>query len=378
MSISSAPVRWVAGVAAAMWLACAPHLAAAAPGSTLRVGDTVLVTVYNHPDLSGQHVINSDGTVTLLLVGAISAAGGDATQLQASVTRAMRVYLPYVAVSVQRQTEGASISVAGWPYPIADGSLKYVPGQKLLDVIALIRNAPQLQSTLVFDPYHSKIDMRSVYVARDDATLGPYDAIALAARGESGPVLRPGDTVRFVNKPIEVDVRGAVKQPGLAYLALDEPLADAIDQVGGFADNAMSADIAVRETGHDLVLLSIGDHAFHAPLTANATVDVPAAPQVTVGGIVLHPGAVMLKADPSLLAAVFGAGGPDKFGDLGHVSVIHAGTVKVYDVTLVARGNESQNPRLADGDQVYVPHGRQMDNTILASLMNSLRWILFP
>ena len=67
-------------------------------------------------------------------------------------------------------------------------------------------------------------------------------------------------------------------------MAADEPLADVIDQVGGFADNARTAGITVND-GHAITKISIGDTAFHEPLPNNATIDVPAAPQVTVGGI---------------------------------------------------------------------------------------------
>ena len=364
--------------AAALWLALVPAGAAAAQSDPLlRVGDHVLVTVYNHPDLSGEKVIDSDGTVTIPLIGAVPAGGSDTAAVAQRIQQALRAYLPLAAVRVARETEGNAITVAGWPYPIVSGALAYVPGQTLLGMINVIRNAPQLGSPVVFDPYHSKINMRTVFVLRDDRRAGPFDVIELAAHGESGPVLRPGDEIRFVNKPIEVEVFGAVKQPGFAYLAADEPLADVIDQVGGFADNARTAGITVND-GHAITKISIGDTAFHEPLPNNATIDVPAAPQVTVGGIVLHPGPVLLKSDRSLLAAVFSAGGPDKMGDLGHVSVIHDGVAKTYDVTKVAKGNLAQNPQLADGDQVYVPHGRQWDNTIVASLLASLRWIVAP
>jgi polysaccharide export outer membrane protein len=377
VSINSAVRHWLLGGAAALWFAAAPLGAGAETGPVLRVGDHVLVTVFNHPDLSGDHVVDSDGTITVPLIGAIPAVGKQTSVLAHRIESTLHTYLPFATVQVARETEGAAITVAGWPFPVAAGTLAYVPGQTLLGTIALIRNAPQFGSPVVFDPYHSKINMRSVSVLRDAEVLGPYDVIKFAAAGESGPILHPGDTIRFINKPIEVTVYGAVKQPGFAYLDRDEPLADAIDQVGGFADNAMTAEIAVND-GQATTLTSIGERAFHEPLAADATVTVPAAPQVTVGGIVLHPGIVVLKSDRSLLAAVFDAGGPDKFGDLGHVSVIHHGVSKLYDVTKVTVGNTAQNPELVDGDQVYVPHGRQMDNTILASLMASLRWLVFP
>jgi protein involved in polysaccharide export with SLBB domain len=371
----------LAVAAASVSLAAIPRDAVA--DAPVHVGDQVYVNVYNHPELSGAHVVDSTGNIVLAMAGIVHVAGDTTTTAARSISARLRPYLPYVAVEVQRQSEGSSITIAGWPFPVNDGVVKYYPGQTLagaIDAIRMTGQTPELvaqNAPPAFDPYHSQIDMRAVQVERDGAVLGTYDMVALAAAGKPGPQLRPGDAVLFHDKPIAVQVSGAVRQPGFAYLATDEPLSDAIDQVYGLTDAARTAGIILRRDGTDTPI-SIADPAFREPAHNGDTLTVQTAPQVTVAGIVLHPGTVMLKSDVSLLAAVFSAGGPDKDGDLGHVHVVHDGVVKTYDVTLVARGIMSANPRLADGDQVYVPHGKHIDNAILASLASTLRWILFP
>jgi protein involved in polysaccharide export with SLBB domain len=344
---------------------------------TLQVGDRVMVHVYNHPELSGERPIDSDGTIAVPLAGAVEAAGVAPQAAAARITTALRRYLPYVAVEVQRLNEGASIVVAGWPYSISDGVVKYLPGQTLASAIGAIRNGSQNGASAAFDPYHSAINMRSVLLDRGGRQFGAYDMVALNASGNGGPTLRPGDAVRFVSKPVAIRVTGAVKQPGYAYLAQDEPVADAIDQVGGFTENAQSTGLRLRRDGREHAI-SVADAEYHQPARNGDALDVPSAPQVIVAGIVLHPGPVMLKTDTSLVAAVFSAGGPDKDSDLGQVRVVRNGAVTSYDVTAITHGDFTQNPQLRDGDQVYVPRGRHnADAGIFASILSSLRWTLF-
>ncbi|HTW86156.1 MAG TPA: polysaccharide biosynthesis/export family protein [Candidatus Sulfotelmatobacter sp.] len=374
--------RTLLAAVASVSLAAIP-LGVLAADAPVHVGDQVYVNVYNHPELSGTHVVDSTGNIILVMAGIVHVAGDTPANAARRISARLRPYLPFAAVEVQRQSEGSSITIAGWPFPLNDGVAKYYPGQTLagaIDAIRMTGQTPELvaqNAPPAFDPYHSQIDMRAVRVERDGALLGTYDMVALAAAGESGPQLRPGDAVLFHDKPIAVQVSGAVRQPGFAHLAPDEPLSDAIDQVYGLTDAARTAGIILRRNGTD-TSISIADPAFREPAVNGDVLVVQTAPQVTVAGIVLHPGTVTLKSDVSLLAAVFSAGGPDKDGDLGHVHVVHDGVVEMYDVTLVARGDMSANPRLADGDQVYVPHGKRIDNTILASLASTLRWILFP
>jgi polysaccharide biosynthesis/export protein len=361
-------------------LACGftePSRAAGQGVSALRVGDHVNVVVYNHPELSGERTVDSDGTITIPIAGAVAASGSDPRAVAQRMQGALRKYIPLVAVDVQRKFEGASITIAGWPYSIADGVAKYLPGQTLAGVIASIRTSGgSATGQPSFDPFHSALDMRAVRVERDGRLLGNFDLVRMGGRGESGPVLRPGDVVRFVEKPIGIRVLGAVARPGYAHLALDETLSDAIDQVGGLSDAAATGTLILRR-GNRERSFSTGDPEYRAPAEDGDILVVPVAPQVLVGGVVLKPGTLALKSDASLLSAVFNAGGPDRDSDLSHVKVIRHGLVSEYDLTALPRGVLSQNPQLRDGDEVFVPRGRRIDPTVFASIVSSLRWFIF-
>ena len=105
---------------------------------------------------------------------------------------------------------------------------------------------------------------------------------------------------------------------------------------------------------------------------------VPTAPRVSVVGNVEKPGPVVLKTDFTLINAVYGAGGPSKYGDLGKVTVIHAGASHAYDVTLLAHGDTSQNPTLADGDTVLVPESRKADYGGFLQALSPLLFLFRP
>jgi polysaccharide biosynthesis/export protein len=72
------------------------------PGVRLKPGDRVTLTVAGFPDLSGEHVIMSDGTIQLPLAGAIGLEGLSSAQANAAITEALRPYVrrPQVALSI--------------------------------------------------------------------------------------------------------------------------------------------------------------------------------------------------------------------------------------------------------------------------------------
>ncbi|MDB5027035.1 MAG: hypothetical protein JWO66_724, partial [Candidatus Eremiobacteraeota bacterium] len=68
------------------------------------------------------------------------------------------------------------------------------------------------------------------------------------------------------------------------------------------------------------------------------------------------------------------AGGPNKWGDIRHVAVMHAGARTEYDITALSHGARNENPTLGDGDTVFVPEGHKVDFQAVFSAL-SLRWL---
>jgi protein involved in polysaccharide export with SLBB domain len=356
-------------------------LTAAVPAlASVHPGDELLVTVYDHPEMSGPYTVDSTDRISLPLIGMIRVSGLSTEQIAQSVQRSLGKYVLKPAVTVQLRTQVPVVFISGGP----GGTLKYEPGMTL--VAALGNLTPRLQpltaaavpegaaaaSSVPFaDLQRSRLDLRRVAITRDDRSIGTFNALDLFAKGEGGPSIQAGDTISFTNKPVQVSFDGAVMRPGAAYLWADEPLADGLSQVGGLAADAATNRIALRRVGATSYI-SQGDAAWNAPATAGDALTVPVAPRVNVAGMVERPGAETLKSDSSLLSALYQAGGPNKFANLKTVQVVGRGATTTFDITRLVHGDTTQNPQLHDGDIVFVPEGHRIDvGQVFQSILNA-------
>jgi polysaccharide export outer membrane protein len=81
---------------------------------TVKPGDTLTVSVWKEPDLSGPVLVRPDGTFSIPLVGQIDGRDKTVTQLQQIVAQRLHKYIsdPVVTVSVQ-DVKGNKIYVIG-------------------------------------------------------------------------------------------------------------------------------------------------------------------------------------------------------------------------------------------------------------------------
>jgi len=354
-------------------------LSLTAEASTVHPGDELQIKVYNHSDLSATVHVGAGGEISLPLIGEVDSRGLDLQQLSSRISNALRPYIIAPAVEVQVLAQGGSIFVAGNP----GGILKYQPGETLSAAMADLQStavasvASTAEAASQMAQIQSRGDFHRVTIRRDGSDFGTFDTVALAAKGDSGPELEPGDTIAIANKPIVVHVRGAVVHPGIAYLGPDEPLSAAIAQSGGADATAATAHLTVDRDGvaHDVAL---GDPIFAQGAMNGDIVTVPAAPRVTVAGVVVTPGPVVLKSDFSLLSAIYTAGGPTKSANIKDVQIVHDGVRTSYDLTALTHGVKTENPQLADGDMVFVPEGHKIDFIGLIQALASVRFLVAP
>ena len=346
------PTR-IAVIALAVLAVGSPALA------TLHPGDQLAITVYNHPELQASATIDASGRVSLPLAGQVDAKGLDPSQLAQKIVVALQPYVIKPAVDVRLVSQNPTIFLNGGP----GGNLTYRPGDTLV-------------SALAGSQIGQGVDITKVKVERDGKVMGPYNLQQLAAAGQGGPALQPGDTIALVNKPVAVKVGGAVQHPGFAYLDPGEPLADAIQQVGGPTQNAAMTQAVLDRDGNRQALALAGTSLQEAAKNGDV-LDVPEAAQVEVVGMVGHPGVVTLRNNFTLLSAIYQAGGPGQWADIRKIEVMHAGQKKTYNITALTHGDLSQDPALTDGDVVFVPEGHKIDfRSVFASII-SLRWF-FP
>jgi protein involved in polysaccharide export with SLBB domain len=359
--------------------------AAVPAAAAVHAGDQLLVTVYGHPELSGAVDVDGAERISLSLAGTIDVQGLDLHQIADRIKAALEPYVIKPAVDVQLKSQLPVLFVSGGP----GGVLKYQPGETLSAALADLpvngkpsvstlstvanegsgRNLDQLAS--------SRIDLRRIGVERDGASLGIFDVTALSSSGQSGPVLHAGDTIVLVDKPVAVRVAGDVQVPSIAHLWTDEPLSDAIVQAGGLNASAATSHIALARGG-TTQFVALGDPVFSQPPAKDDSLLVSTAPRVAVAGLVDKPSTVVLKTNFSLLNAIFAAGGPTKWADLGKVQVESNGTRTSYDITKLVHGDMTQNPQLKDGDLVFVPEGHRIDYTGIFQNIISAVWLFKP
>ncbi len=357
--------------------------AAGASATTLHPGDKISINVYNHPELAAATAtLDSTGHVSVPLAGLVNAANLSPAQLGQRIAARLAPYVIKPAVDVQLIAQGQNIFVAGGP----GGVLTYTPGETLAGALSQIAagtttgsSTTDTSETATRAQQYGSIDLHRVVIERDGRNLPPVDAASLTAGGNAGPTLQPDDTIKLVLKPIAVAVRGEVKSPGVAHLDRDEPLSNALLQVGGANDATSSVEfILTRGSGQTVVTTS--SPQYREPAQSGDAIYVPHAERVGVVGQVNKPGSVTLQGDDSLLSALYYAGGPTSYGDIKHVGVIHQGVQQTYDVTQLTHGAPGANPQLADGDTVFVPEGHKIDfrgifQTIASAALLPLRLI---
>jgi len=340
--------------------------APAGASENVRVGDKLNVMVYNHPELSSQPIVDASGRVSLPLAGSLDAARSSTSDLASRITARLRPYVREVAVDVQVLQQSNSIFVSGGP----GGVLTYAPGETLTGAVSqALQQSHQVgsasnstTSVQAIDPQRGPVDLRSVKIVRDGKILGPYDVGALVARGEPGPNVEPGDTIGLADKPVTVTVIGAVAAPGTAHLYPNEPLQNALAQVGGVDQVTSSTTLALARGGQTIHLTSSSPE-YNQPAQNGDVITVPQLAHIAVVGNVAKPGEVQLRGNPTLVGAIYYAGGPASVGDLRNVQVVHQGQTTVYDITKFTLDGAGRDPQLADGDTVFVPAGKQKADT---------------
>jgi polysaccharide export outer membrane protein len=218
---------------------------------TIGPGDVLGITVWGHPDLSSDYIVDPDGYAPFPLIGRVKAGGATARQVAASLTEALgKDYLvnPQVIVAVkaylsQKVTilgEAAKpgvfyltgpttlvdlLSKAGW---LAKGA-----GKEIL----VVRDQPGGQSPSAGEGttiQRLNIDKIQAGSAAENVRLQAGDTVFVASKDEN--------TTRFF-------VFGEVKKPGAYPLEHDTNVLEGITIAGGFTDKASPGRTRVIRVG---------------------------------------------------------------------------------------------------------------------------------
>ena len=333
----------------------APTPPPSVPGS-LHPGDKITVTVFDHPELSGDVTVTSDVAIVVPLAGYVNVRGLDLRGVARAIeTKLVVVISPSVDVKLVSQSNTAFLAGA------ATGTVALKPGDTLSTALTDAKIA-------------STADLTRVGIVRNGVVSAPWNLLDLRTANEPGPLLASGDVITVPTKRVIVRVTGAVKAPATAYLDLNEPLGDALAQVQT-TDDADVGYIRVTRSGF-ICYTALGGAVLAGGGQTGDELMIGRPAHVTVGGSVAKAGAVTLKGDRSLVSALALAGGPSKDGNLRDVIVMRAADAataanapapanspkppkgRPYDLTALANGDTSQNPDLFEGDAVYVTQAK--------------------
>lgn len=169
--------------------------AAAAPGNALQTvpatyvigpSDTLTVTVWKEPTLSGNILVRPDGMITLPLLGDVQASGMTPLQLADQIAAKLKKYVQAPNVSVVVEAIHSKVV-----YLLGEvgkkGPVDMTSGMTLLDAIACAGGLTDYANT------------KKIYILRDQAgkheTIPVHYKEALKGNSQFNLVLEPGDTI---------------------------------------------------------------------------------------------------------------------------------------------------------------------------------------
>jgi polysaccharide export outer membrane protein len=215
--------------------AAAPAAPVAQADYALGPEDQIEVTIYGQPDMPLRLRIKQDGTVSLPLMGSVSAAGetpvGLAEKIRRTLVQGGYLREPRVNVEV---TSYVSRSVTLLGAVVRPGIYPLQGTQPLSRVLATAGGQRDGSETVV--------------LRRGDAPPQRFAIAALAGGGAGDPVLQPGDMV-FVPAAEHFYIYGQVRSPGSFPIRAGMTFRQALSQGGGPNDAGTQNRIRLTRRG---------------------------------------------------------------------------------------------------------------------------------
>jgi polysaccharide export outer membrane protein len=268
----------------------------------LEPGDEISILVYGYEEYTGSHLVRSDGTITLPVLGSIAVSGHTLDSLTSALIQQLNVYLVEPSVSVDLVT----------PRPI------------------------------------------NIFVSGEVHRPGPVqleeeaDPTLLTALSAVGGVTRRAD-IR------QVTVRRSLSDGQVSVISLN--LWESLWPEEGIDDQSPNhlGDIVLRDDDEIFIpQLSPEDDSIDRRLLAQSTF-APDTVRVRVVGEVNDPGEVEVSPNSSLSSAVAIAGGPTGDAALSRVEFIRLSEEGAIERQEVDLRNLSDEIQVQEGDVVIVP-----------------------
>ena len=333
--------------------------APAASDYIIQADDVISVTVQKHPEFSVETVIvPQQGVVALPVVKNVRVAGKTLAQIDAEITRGLKIRLQRPEVSVRlEKPRPRPLSVYGTVKNA--GIFEFKDGWRVSQVISAAGGLA------VSD------DLAGVVVNRGNKII--LDAPLLPIlRDQSSPqniALKVGDAVRFYERSARINVSGSVAKPGPFTVPLGSSIVEAIGLAGGPTEDASLSRATLRRANGRIVevdlykALRLGDKTQNFRVLEGDSLIIPARQEkFFVYGAVLKPGPFPLPDGRALRVAdaISLAGGTTEKAALTRATLRKADgstqIVNLYDVVVL--GSQTGNLTLAPDDSLSVPEAR--------------------
>lgn len=273
-------------------------------GYILGPGDQIEIAVFGYEEYTGAKTILSDGTITLPVIGVVSATDRTPEQLAQDLTKRLQAYLVDPVVTVSLNT--------------------------LRPVV--------------------------VNVAGEVQRPGPVELRAVTSDNNGGNTPTGTPTVSSAL----IQAGGITQNADIRQVVVRHSLPN-----GDFSNSTINLWEALtsEKAPQDLVLQD-GDSIYVPRLTGDATIDrrliarsslSPGTVRVRVVGEVRNPGEIQVPPDSSLSSAVAIAGGPTENARLSEVAFVRMSDSGEIERQQIDLRNLTDSYQVQDGDVVFVP-----------------------
>jgi polysaccharide export outer membrane protein len=208
---------------------------------TLGRGDEITIGVWNHPELSGHHIIGPDGKITLPVAGVISLVDLSREDAQRAIADAFSKFYSSLSVTVQVD-KYTSFRIFVLGRVGAPGALQFEAQPTLLDVITRAASLP------IGGIGADKTGLIRCAIIRGRDRIVWVDLKVLLNQGNLAMNIRlaRNDIVYIPDAGDQlVYVLGEVQHPGAFRLTPDMSFLDAFSQAGGMTEDASQNQIEV-------------------------------------------------------------------------------------------------------------------------------------
>ncbi len=321
--------------------------------------DLISVSVVGHPEFSLTEVtISSAGQISHPLGGLVKVGGKTLSGAALAVKKSLEVYMkrPLVTVGLVRVRPRQVFVVGAVRNPSV---VSMNTGWRVSEVLSAVGGL------------NKRSELVSLTLSRLNRKIQPLDLQTILKNPNSAAniALQPGDSLRFEEQSIEVNIAGQVAKPGSTELGIGAKLYDAILYAGGTLPRAALSKTTIKRADGTLLPINLLQTAPDGVAQSNPvlqTGDFISVPEqqahVTILGAVAKPGAVNLPEGQVLrvsdaLAAAGGLSIPPRLARIGVARYLAGGRLVPISVdanALLVEADLSQNATLNEGDLITV------------------------